>query len=188
MNVFTIFFILIPSLILFINNFIKMLRSEKTNELPTVFKGDLSFIREYFLNFSIVYFWGVFLYVLFFQNGSLNGLSRYIIASPFMLIYLFGIIPTLKKLKTNSNNIIVLINVLLIASLIMLVSLPKLNKGINFSDSGFFTLLLDFIFIFTMKYMKSYAKIISLTIIVLYNIIWITYLYNVYLCNGWIYT
>jgi hypothetical protein len=186
MNVFTIFFILVPSLILFINNFIKMVRSEKTKELPTVFKGDFSFIKEYFFNFSIVYFWGVFLYVLFFQNGSLNGLSRYIIASPFILVYLFGIMSKLKNIKTNT--FVVLINVFAIASLIMLVSLPKLNAGINFSDSGFFTLFLDFIFLFSMRFMKNNVRIVSLAIIVLYNIIWITYLYNIYLCNGWIYT
>jgi len=186
MNVFTIFFILVPSLILFINNFIKMLRSEKTKELPTVFKGDFGFIKEYFFNFSIVYFWGVFLYVLFFQNGSLNGLSRYIIASPFILVYLFGIMSKLKNIKTNT--FVVLINVFAIASLIMLVSLPKLNAGINFSDSGFFTLFLDFIFLFSMRFMKNNVRIVSLAIIVLYNIIWITYLYNIYLCNGWIYT
>jgi hypothetical protein len=186
MNVFTIFFILIPSLIIFINNFIKLLRSEKTNELPTVFKGDLSFIKEYFFNFSIVYFWGVFFYVIFFQNGSLNGLNRYIFASPFTYIYLFGIVQVLKKV--NTNTFLILTNFLLVASLIMLCSFPKLDPALNFNDSGFFTLFLDFIFLYSMKYMKNYWKIISLSIIVFYNIIWITYLYNIYLCDGWIFT
>jgi hypothetical protein len=186
MNVFTIFFILIPSSILFISNFIKLLRSEKTNDLPTVFKGDLSFIKEYFLNFSTVCFWGVFLYVLFFQNGSLNGLSRYIIASPFMLIYLFGVIPLLKKIKANHFNAFTV--VLSMAGLYMLIFVFKQKPSITFSDSGFFTLFLDFIFIYSMKYMKNYVKIISLSILVFYNVIWITYLYNVYLCNGWIFT
>jgi len=186
MNVFTIFFILIPSLIIFINNFIKLLRSEKTNELPTVFKGDLSFIKEYFFNFSVVYFWGIFFYVIFFQNGSLNGLNRYIFASPFTYIYLFGIVQVLKKV--NTNTFLILTNFLLVASLIMLCSFPKLDPALNFNDSGFFTLFLDFIFLYSMKFMKNYWKIISLSIIVFYNIIWITYLYNIYLCDGWIFT
>ena len=186
MNVFTIFFVIIPSLIILINNFVKLIRSEKSKELPTVFKGNLSFIKEYFFNFSIVYFWGIFFYVIFFQNGSLNGLSRYIFASPFIFIYLFNVIPVLKKL--NTSIFFILINVLLVASLIMLTGFRKLDPSLNFNDSGFFTLFLDFIFLFSIKYMNNIVKIFSLLILILYNIVWITYLYNIYLCNGWIFT
>jgi len=187
MNVFTIFFILIPSLIIIINKFIKLLRSERTTELPSVFSKDTSFMKEYFLNLSIVYFWGIFLYVIFFQHGSLNGLSRYVIASPFMFIYLFNVIPILKNISSKYASALLII-FLLILSIITLVSFPKIDPAINFNDSGFLTLFLDFIFVFTMKYMNKYVKIGSLSILVFANIIWITYLYNIYLCNGWIFT
>lgn len=186
MNVFTILFVLLPSFIVFINNFIKLLRSEKTNELQSVFNGDRNFIREYFFNISIVYFWGVFVFVLFYQHGSLNGLHRYVFGSPFLYIYLFCVYQKLKEIK--GNNFFIAINFLLIAGLFMLVSIPKLDQPLNFNDSGFFTLLLDLIFIFSLKYMKDVVKIFSLAILSLYNIIWLVYLYNIYLCDGWIFT
>ena len=186
MNVFTIFFILIPSLIVLVNNFIKLIRSEKYKELPTVFNGNLSFIKDYFFNLSIIYFWGVFLYVIFYQKGSLNGLSRYIFVSPFFYIYFFIGIQKLKNI--NKYTFLIFTTCFLVVSILMLTSLPDMKHSLNFNDSGFFTLFLDLIFLYSMRYMKNSWKIVSLSIIGLYNIVWITYLYNIYLCNGWIFT
>jgi hypothetical protein len=186
MNIFAIFFVIFPSAFFLLKNFIQLLKSPKTIDLPTVFKGDESFIKEYFLNLSMVYFWGVFCYTLFFQDGSLNGLSRYIMASPFFYIYLFSMVSMLRKIKVRTFLILAIS--LSAASFLMLTCLPKLDPAINFRDSGFFTLLLDFFLLFSFRYMRNYLKVIALVIIAFYNIIWITYLYDIYLCDGWIFT
>ncbi len=186
MNVFTVCFVIIPSAFLLLNNFIKLLKSEKSKELQTIFNGNLSFTKEYFFNFSIIYFWGIFFYVLFFQKGSLNGLSRYILATPFFYIYLFCAIPMLKNTKWLKFAIGTA--VILVLSLLMFQMFPKHRPSINFNDSGFITLFLDLIFLFTMKYMNKIVKIVSLTIITFYSIVWITYLYNIYIHGAWIFT
>ncbi|MFA6924132.1 MAG: hypothetical protein WC223_07735 [Bacteroidales bacterium] len=186
MNIFAIFFVLLPSSVILVNNFIKLLKSEKAKEIQSVFNGDKNFIREYFFNISIVYFWGVFAFVLFYQGGSLNGLHRYVFASPFLYIYLFCLYPKIKEIKLN--NFIISIIFILIASLFMIVSVPKLEPQLNFNDSGFLTLFLDLIFIYSLRYIKDIVKILFLSVLSLYNIIWLVYLYNIYLCDGWIFT
>jgi len=186
MSIFAIFFIIIPSLILFLSYFLKYIRADKTAEPPSIFKGDVDFIKTYFFNNSIVYFWGVFLFIIFFQAGTLNGLSRYIIASPFFFIFLFHFYSELKEFKLNR---VVLISVALLAgSFIMLTSQKELEPAFNFNDSGFFTLLLSFIYLFSLRFINDVLKVGSLLMLSIYNIIWITYLYNIYLCDGWILT
>ncbi len=186
MNVFTIFFIILPSAILFINYFWSEIHSDKTTELQSIFNGNTDFVKTYFFNNALIYFWGVFLYVVFFQAGSLNGLSRYIIASPFFFIFLFYFYPNFKKIKLNKFAIIFIF--ITVASFMMLVNQPKLDPEINFNDSGFFTLLISLIYLFLLRFMNTILKVSLLFIVAIYNIIWITYLYNAYLCNGWIFT
>ncbi len=186
MNVFTIFFIVITSLILFLNNFLKIIRSDKTEGQPSIFKGDTNFIKEYFFNNAIIYFWGVFIFVVFYQDCTLNGLSRYIIASPYFFIFLFYFYANLKEIKLN--KLIIGSVVLTAAGLFMLTSQFKLEPKLNFSDSGFFLLLFTFLYLSSLRYMNTVFKIACLLILVLLNVIWITYLYNIYLCNACIFT
>ncbi|MGQ0827997.1 MAG: hypothetical protein ACT4ON_06345 [Bacteroidota bacterium] len=186
MSVFAIFFIVIPSLVLFLFYFLKYFREDKTNELPSIFKGNVDFIKTYLFNNSIVYFWGVFLFIIFFQAGALNGLSRYIIASPFFFIFLFVFYTELKKFKLS--RVLFVFIALLAGSFILLTNQKELDPTINFNDSGFITLLLSFIYLFSLRFINDFLKVSSLLIVSLYNIIWITYLYNVYLCDGWIFT
>lgn len=186
MSVFAIFFILVPSLIILLSYFIKYIRRDKTSELPSIFNGNIDFIKTYFFNNSIVYFWGVFLFVIFYQAGNLNGLSRYIIASPFFFIFLFYLYSKLKEFKISK---VVLIAIpLLVGSLILLTNQSELEPALNFNDSGFFTLLLSCIYLFSLRFMSTFLKTVSLFVIALYNILWVTYLYNIFLCDGWIFT
>jgi len=184
MNVFSIFFIILPSMILLIYNFISYIFHDRARELKGIFNGDTGFIKEYFFHISIVYFWGVFAFTIFYQQGSLNGLSRYIIASPFFYIFFFFI--AVKEIKPIKLLIVLL--PALAGGLFMLTGITKLKPEINFSDSGFFTLLLSFIYLFVYRYLNNVIKLILLGLVLLFNIIWITYLYNIYLCNGWIFT
>lgn len=186
MNVFTIFFLIIPCLIFFCKHFLTLYLSKNKKEDVGVFSGDISSIREYFLFISIIYFTGVLVFTLFYQNGSLNGLNRYIFASPFFYIFLFGIYPRLKNIKTVL--FLIFSGLLLSASLFMLTGFQKIDPNINFNDFGFFILLADLLFLYFFKRMNKYVRITLMGILVFISIVIITYLYNIYLCNGWIYT
>jgi len=184
MNLFTIFIIIAAS-ILFINHFIKHTLTDKSSALPSIFNGNASFISEYFFRSSIFYFLGVFTFIIFFQAGSLNGLSRYIIGSPFFFMFFFYMVDDLKKL--TFKRLIILLIPLSMLSLMLFMSTVT-DPKMNFNDSGYFIFLLALLYLFFLKSMNNLLKIVALGLLVLYSIVWIAYLYNVYLCNGWIFT
>jgi len=185
-NVFVIFFIVFPSLILFIKYFKTFYQTKEKPELSGILKGDASYIREYFFYVSIIYFAGVLLFTLIYQNGSLNGLSRYILASPFAYIFFFYVYHYLKKVSIS--KFVIAGGLLLIASILMLTGVAKLEPQINFSDFGFFILLIDLLFLFSLKYLNNFMKVSLMALISFVSIVLITYMYNIYLCNAWIYT
>ena len=186
MNVFARFFLVLPSISILVNDFIRMMRSHKTPEPPSVFKGDINFIREYFFHNSIAYFWGVFLFVIFFQGGSLNGLHRYVITSPFFCIFIYHAYEYTKQVQLNKFLVVFIL--LFIASVFLLTGVPHFEPELNFYDSGFFCLLLTLIYFFTFRFMNNFLKIGLLLLLISYNILWITFLYNIFLCDGPIYT
>jgi hypothetical protein len=86
-NVPTLIMVGIPLIIYLIGIFLKQLNILKTN---TSFLSFFSNNKSDYLNFVLLFcclsaFFSVFL----FQNGSLNGLSRYILCSPYFVILMF---------------------------------------------------------------------------------------------------
>ena len=121
-----------------------------------------------------------------YQNGSLNGLSRYILASPFAYIFFFYVYQYLKKI--SFLKFVIAGGLLLTASILMLTGVAKLEPQINFSDFGFFILLVELLFLFSLKYLNNFMKVTLMILISFVSIVLITYMYNIYLCNAWIYT
>jgi len=187
MNVFTIFFIIFPTLGLFIYNAIKFFKSEKPVAPPSIFNGNINFIKKYFLNNSIIHFWGVFLCVVFYQGGSLNGLSRYVFVSPFFYTFLYIFYNDLREINWK-RLLLVFLPALAGSLLLLLNALVFLDPKINFSDMGFFTFLFSLISLLFLKYMNDRLKLAAMLLLAFCNIIWITYLYNIYICDGWIFT
>ncbi len=185
-NIFIIFFIISPSLVIFFKHFATLYLSKDNKELQSLFNGNTFSIKDYFFYISIIYSTGVLVFTLFYQNGTLNGLNRYIFVSPFFLIYFFYGYQYLKEVPWRVFTLSV--GLLLIPSIIMLTSFDKIDPEINFSDFGFFILLIDVIFLYSLQYLNNFVKVSLLIILVLLNLTLITYLYNIYLCNGWIYT
>ena len=139
MNVFTIFFILFLSAVLLISNFINKIKNSNQNNVTEEAKNDSDYKREYFSNVAILYFLGLFATVIFFQNGSMNGLCRYVIASPFFYVFLFSLYSNYNQL--NSKKILLFFIPASILSFLMLIGFEKYEPGLNFSDSGYFTFL-----------------------------------------------
>ncbi|MBI5217947.1 MAG: hypothetical protein HY958_03345 [Bacteroidia bacterium] len=187
MNIFTLFFMVLPVLVLFIFNALKVLRAKPVEKPPGIFSGDMDFIKEYFFNNAMIHFWGVFLFIVFYQGGSLNGLSRYVFVSPFFYIFFFVLYDIIKEARLYK---ILLFSVLSVTgSLLVLLNVPDtLQPEISFTDTGFFALLASFVYLFLMRYMNRAVRISLLIILAVYNIIWIAFLYNIFLCDGWLFT
>ena len=56
-------------------------------------------IKEYFFINAIVYFAGFCLYVLMYRGGSIHCLHRFIISSPYFLVFMLGIAEWSKERK-----------------------------------------------------------------------------------------
>jgi len=97
MNVFTFCFVMPLSLIIFIRNFIKLLRSEKTKKHLAFSLVILLLSKNIFIMFPSYISGGFLFFVLFYQNGSLNGLSRYIFRLPVLYIFFILCLPGFKR-------------------------------------------------------------------------------------------
>jgi hypothetical protein len=184
MNVFAIFFVIILSAILLANNFFKVLKSKGENDSSEENRIDQA--KEYFFNVSLLYFCGVFVTLIFFQNGSMNGLCRYVFSSPFFFVFLFHLYSEYNQIKIK--KILLFFIPATVLSFLMLIGFEKYEPQLNFSDSGYLTFLLSFTYLFFMRRMNALWRYTLLAIIIFYNLVWVTYLYNMFLCNAWIYT
>jgi|WetSurMetagenome_2_1015567.scaffolds.fasta_scaffold16670_2 hypothetical protein len=184
MNIAAIFLLAIPAVIFFFSRY--SLRPEKgeKKDFPSLFTGDIQQIREYFIINSIVYFAGFCLYVLMFRGGGIYCLHRFIISSPYFLIFLLGIAEWSKERK---NNYYLLIWVPLFIIGFLFVRNNMIDPVISFKDSGFFLFALVSLFLFALPKLKGILKYGLILLIAGYAILWFTFLYNSYISCAWIF-
>ena len=180
LNVFSISCLILPVLFFLVLNLVV---HYKTGKIPAVRLFSRVNKRDYLQFFCSIYFVGNFLFVMLAQGGNLNGLHRYIMASPLFYVFIFIMIPRLKGMKKSSNIILVII--LGLIGYFILIHGPYTPK-MTFLYMGFFLSILSFLYIFTFNLMKARRKIVYLSIIILLNTIWLGYLFNHFLNNAYI--
>ena len=129
---------------------------------------------------ALVSFFAVFLH-----GGCINSLFRYAFCSPFFFIlvaYLFERSPQISFSKMYIPFLIFLI----ISSLFL--GMNHYVRSWNFERSGYILFVLLSFFLFYVEKMKISYKRIFLGFLVLLSLIWNTYLFNMYVCDGWIFT
>ncbi|HAH22373.1 MAG TPA: hypothetical protein DCL77_01145 [Prolixibacteraceae bacterium] len=180
MSIFSIFCIAIPASILLYTNWLKH-RKDKLSPSVSLFSPDTR--KEYLFHFSIIYFIGNFLFVLFTQGGNLNGLHRYILVSPFFYIFLFMLPSKLKSidLKVQLRILIPLV----ILGFLLLIKGPY-GHGISYLDMGYFFLMLAMFYFILFDRMRMSLKIRLLSVLIFLNTVWLTYLFNNFLNNSFI--
>jgi len=166
-----VFLISIPLFIYVIKKTITTIKTHKTN--------DSKF--EYIIMLSAIYFLGITLYIILFQNGKLNGLFRYTLSTPFFYIIIYYILTEKLKLNTIITAVIILIAFLVFMAV-------KDSKGLRIYDLGFFITSLPIMLLFTQDSKRKVIYDIFLFILLVLNIFWTTYLMNSYVANGWIFT
>lgn len=144
-----------------------------------------NFNKEYIFNFSIIYTLGVFLSILLFKGGCMNGIPRYVLCSPFFYILLFHLPKKIENIKTEIT--LMFFGVLSLIGIFFLGMIPYSTYW-NFADTGFFIfILMLFVTVFLQKTPNKIQLIFVVSILIL-NLIWSSYLFNVFCSDGWIFT
>jgi len=127
----------------------------------------------------------IFCSVFFFQKGCLNGLSRYILCSPYFVILLFLNHEKILSVSPIKRGIYFI--TLIILSVILMANVDY-TGSISFHYLGFLIFVGTMaLYLFQDMLKKSVYNLLLATILLL-NIVWTSYLFNMFLCNGWLYT
>jgi hypothetical protein len=183
LNIATIFFILPVSIFVLVKKLFKLRKPEQIIDPDTQICNHK---EEYLLVLSTVYIIGMFLTNLLFQGGSINGLFRYTLCTPFffyLLIYFF------RRLKSLNYSSKLLYYIFASFSGLFTMTMSVYSGNWNLSDAGFILLMITFgllIFNNDLHQKKPYRIILGITIFL--NIVWNTYMLNIYVSNGWIFT
>ncbi len=177
-NMAVVFLIFIPLLYLLAKWFFALIRKSER------FGLNYEKPQDYLALLSAIYLLGMTLYVLLFRGGSLHCLFRFTICSPFIFILLFSAFEFIGRVPFQKRLKIVFISGFFGFSIFFL---AEYSRFISFSDLGFFILAAVIgIWLFQDR-LSSRLKKTSLITLLLVNIIWTTYLFNMYISNGWIF-
>jgi hypothetical protein len=182
MSVFAIFLVVLPSLYYLLKGALAGIASPPY-PATGLFSRDPEQLREYMGVSSMIYFTGIFLFILLFQGGSLNGLQRYVLATPYFCISLFRFF---SAPVFPSRQLIAFACLSAAGALFM--SLAPYNRGWGFSDGGYVvSVLLVLYLLFERSFSKKF-RYLFLSFLVLAALVWKTYLFNSFLSDGWIFT
>jgi len=181
MNTFAIFFVALPALLYLSYLGVKLLSKEAaiTSQITNTHTNYLEFI-------SLFYLAGILLFSLLTSGGNFHSLFRFIICSPLFFIAAFIFISKIPKLNTKYISRV-------FASLCVLVFMYVLTvkfggSGFRFSFVGLLLLIATFAFLLYRRFLPVKLDLVLLSVCVLLNTVWNTYMLNMYLCNGWIFT
>ncbi|MBE0646564.1 MAG: hypothetical protein IH596_02150, partial [Bacteroidales bacterium] len=182
MNIAAIFLVTMPGLIYFLF-WNKVKPKEYDTKYPSVFGGDISEIKRYFMLNSIVFFTGFFLYILLFRGGSIHCFHRFTISAPYFFIFILVLTDRLPSM--NLKKRLLLFTPGFLIGMVFILFL--LYTGLNFKDSGYilFSLLIFYLIVF--QYLKPALRVACIAILALYAILWYTFLYNMYISCAWIF-
>lgn len=159
---------------------------KKLNEIRM--KGDRIFsdAKSYWSIVSVFYILGIFVFTMITSKGNLHSFSRFILASPFFFILIFDSL----KNREKHNWLKYLISVLiLIGGLVIFLS--KVEYGgerLQFSYFGLYLLMLFITYIIIKPNLSLKLERFIGLILIVANLIWNSYLFNMFLSNAWVYT
>lgn len=182
MSVFTLIGVFIPVLIYLISTFIK-----KFSITPHKYSKDETFAayKGYLFTWSLFYLAGITLFTLFFRGGSLNGLQRYALATPFFYIVFFSLPNILAKMNLRRRYWILALIVVGGTAFFMI---NGYSRGFAFAHNGFYLLCLCLGYLMFIEPLTNKRNIIWPLVLIALLLVWKTYLFNMFLCDGWIFT
>ena len=182
MSVFTLLGVFLPAVYYLAASFLKKFRLKPVKQTNN---EGFEHYKEYFFILSLFYLAGITLFTLFFRGGSLNGLQRYALATPFFYIVFFSLPEKLNLLRNRIKRWV------LPAVLIGGIAFFELNSyggGFSFPHMGFYLYLLCLGYILFFNNLTDRKKVIYGLLLFGFLLVWKTYLLNMFLSDGWIFT
>lgn len=141
---------------------------------------------SYTTRVAILYIFGCMLYTLIYRGGSLHGMFRFALCTPFPYLLLYnGFASKLSEAKSKYKVSYLAIGLGLSLACLLI---PAYAWEINFALFGF---VLFSVFIMLTLF-QNYAENRLFQLILLFfiglNSLWTAYLVNHYLCDGWLFT
>ncbi len=178
-NLGIILLILAPLLILVMQLLFKQLRKDSPR---TILNYESP--ADYLMLLSILYLIGNTLFVLLFRGGSLNCLFRFTICSPFVFILLYHGFKYIKDISLSVRSFVIF--TFAVIGVLML-GLIDYSTFWNFSDFGMFILIATLMLWIYQDLSQNRLYRIAMYVILFGNCIWTTYLFNMYIVDGWIF-
>ena len=170
MNAFAIFFLAIPACI---------------GAFRTFF-NDLSKPRNYLLSVSLFYLVGIFVFTAITSGGNLHSFFRFELASPcFFIAAIFFLDRSKKDLWSQLFKFILLP---LAGLLTFLAFVDYGGDRLRFEYLGAYLLIASFTYLLVYQRLVPFSRYLILSVLLLGNILFGTYLLNMFLSNVWIFT
>ncbi len=186
MSVFSLFFFAIPCLIYSIQWGLKQLRSTDQTIPPSLFSGNETWIKEYIFKASVLFTAGNLIYTFLTSGNSMNGFYRYTLAVPCFYIILF-LAPEKLKLISLKRTLIIF-GTCLLTMCAFLVAVEYGGNRFTFQYTGLYLSILLLLFLITEPRIPKRQKWVLFAILFGFCILWQTYLFNMYLSDGWLFT
>jgi len=183
MNVFALFFIAIPALIILFYTLLNRTIFKSFYNKQLLLREDSGLV---FFLISIFYLSAVLIFILLTAQGNLHSFFRFTMCSP--AFYIVGIFFLAKQREhcTKFTSFLAFIPAVLLA--IFLSNVEFGGSRMDFAYTGMYLSILSFYLLFFLGYMHNVLRW-SLSIIVIFaSIVWNAYLLNIFLNEGWIFT
>jgi hypothetical protein len=179
---FAMIFVCLPALsyiiyLLFAKN---KLFPQKSNDLYVDFE------KQHLLLVSLLYLSGIFVFTLITSGGNFHSFFRFTLGSPFFYI---AILILLSHLFNNEIKPYLLSFIVSVLLLFIFMSVVKYGgERIQFSYFGPLMFILTSLFLLFRRRIPFPIQILTVLLIIFLNTVWNTYLLNIFLSNGWIFT
>jgi hypothetical protein len=181
MNTFSIFFIAIPAMVFLIYLGLRI-KSKKQSMVKLIDETN----KSYLLLISLFYLTGILLFSILTAGGNFHSLFRFIVCSP---LFFKVVLIIISKISGSNTKLLALVFTTLVLLLFTYLSLVDYGGDrLQFSFVGLFMLVITSGYILFRRFLSIKLDLTVLSLIVIINTIWNTYMLNMYLSNGWIFT
>ncbi|MCD6596419.1 MAG: hypothetical protein J7L04_01950 [Bacteroidales bacterium] len=135
---------------------------------------------------SVFYLAGIFIFTLLTSGGNMHSFFRFTLASPPFYIVAILIFNSFTDKSYSKSLIVTFISIFLLILFLHFTTFGGSRFG--FSFWGMYLFIVNYLyFIFRGKLNKK-SQVLLLVSLVLMNLIWNTYMLNIFFSNGWIFT
>ncbi len=184
LSTFSLAFICIPALVFVLYSLER--RKDIFRFIPVTGEQEKADPVRFLFLISAFYLAGILTFIFFTSGGNMHSFFRFTLASPpFYILSVLLFNKSYTKPETRSI-IIPLFSTSLLVFFLYLVSYGG-NRA-DFSFWGLYLFVLNYLYFVFAGWLGKQYKIVLLSVLVFLNLIWNTYMFNIFLSNGWIFT